>query len=329
MSEKLRWGILGTGNIANQFATALSSMDDAEIAAVGSRSQATADAFAEKYGIARRHASYEALAADPEVDLIYVSTPHGLHKENTLLCIEHGKGVVCEKPFTLNRKDAEEVFAAARAKGVFVMEAMWTRFIPAVRQAMKWIAEGRIGEVRMVQSSFGFAWDGTEAGRLFEPEMGGGSLLDVGIYPITIAHLAFGGAPSAMTGIAHLGESGVDEQAGFVLGYEGGGLAVLSSAILTETPYDAYILGTLGKIKLHSTFWNAEKVSLQIGEGDWETQTFPHPCNGFEYEAMEAQRCFREGRIESETMSHAITLEVMGIMDTLRSQWGLRYPGED
>lgn len=327
MSDSVRWGILGTGNIAHQFANAQTAMDDARIVAVGSRSQESADTFGKEYSVDRCHASYEALARDPDVDLIYVATPHGLHKANTLLCIEHGKAVLCEKPFTINRKDAEEVFAFARERGVFVMEAMWTRFIPAVQQAMRWIQEGVIGDVRMVHANFGFRWDAPEGAALFDPAMGGGSLLDVGIYPITLAHMAFAGAPTRVQGMSTLGRNGIDEQAGMVLGFENGGLAVLSSAIMTDTPYDAHIMGTEGRIQLHDSFWNATKVSLHRGD-DVEQLELPLLCNGYEYEAIEAQNCFREGKLESETMPHSTTLEILTVMDELRAQWGLRYPME-
>ncbi|MFP6584496.1 MAG: Gfo/Idh/MocA family oxidoreductase [Candidatus Hydrogenedentota bacterium] len=328
MANRVRWGILGTGSIAHQFADALTAMDDAEIVAVGSRTQKSADAFGKEYGVERCHSSYDDLANDADVDLIYIATPHGLHKENTILCIEAGKGVLCEKPFTINRKDAEEVFAVAKKEQVFVMEAMWTRFIPVLRQAMIWIDDGSIGEVRMVQANFGFRWDAPEGAALFDPAMGGGSLLDVGIYPITLAHMAFGSVPTQIQSIPTIGRNGVDEQAGMVLGFENGGLAVLSSAIMTETPYDAYIMGTDGMIRLHDSFWNATKVSLRRSEGEPEVHEFPQMCNGYEYEAREAQRCFREGKLESEIMSHATTLDVLGIMDTLRAQWGLTYPME-
>jgi predicted dehydrogenase len=325
MSEKTRWGILGTGNIASQFATALNYMDDADLAAVGSRAEESADAFGDTFGIAKRYASYEALVADPEIDLVYVSTPHQCHKDNTILCLEAGKGVICEKPFTINRAEAEEVFAVAEKTGMFLMEAMWTRYIPAVQQAMRWIEGGAIGDVRMVQASFGFRADEGEE-RLFDPAAGGGSLLDVGIYPITLAHLAFGRAPDRIESIPYLGYNGVDEQAAILFGYEGGGVALLGSAIRTETPLDGYIMGSEGMITLHDTFWNASRASLTLNEQEPETMEFPLDCNGYEYEAREAQRCFHAGLLESPVMTHAVTLEIMGIMDGIRADWGLKYP---
>ncbi|HIA47616.1 MAG TPA: Gfo/Idh/MocA family oxidoreductase [Candidatus Hydrogenedentes bacterium] len=327
MAVKTLWGILGTGNIASKFATALNSMDDAELAGVGSRAQESADAFGDRFGVARRYDSYERLAADPDIDLVYISTPHDCHKENAILCFEAGKGVLCEKPFTINRGEAEEVTAAASKAGVFLMEAMWMRYIPAVQQAMRWIREGAIGDARMVQASFGFRVDEVE-GRLFDPAAGGGSLLDVGIYPITLAHLAFGRAPDRIESIPYLGHNGVDEQAAILFGYEGGGVALLGSAVRTKTPLDGTIMGTEGMITLHDTFWNASRVSLTLNDQKPQTVELPLDCNGYEYEAREAQRCFHEGLLESPLMTHATTLEVMKIMDWIRADWGLKYPME-
>jgi len=324
-ARPVRWGILGTGYIARLFAQALRSLDDADLAAVGSRTQASADAFGADYQIRHRHASYAALAADPEVDIVYIATPHALHKDNSILCLNAGKAVLCEKPFTINRVQSEEVIRAAATNKRFLMEAMWTRFIPAVQQAVTWIREGAIGDVRMVQASFGFR-DHEE--KLFNPALGGGSLLDVGIYPITLAHLAFGGPPTRIQSLPTLGKNGVDEQAGILLGHKNGGLAVLASAIQTQTPHEAFIMGTEGMIRLHDTFWNATQVSLIPADGSPATKSFPFHCNGYEYEAREAQACLRAGRLESEIMPHRITLEIMDTLDTIRRQWGLRYPME-
>jgi len=324
-NRPVRWGILGTGNIAQQFATALHSLDDAEIAGVGSRTRASAEQFGDRFGVPRRHGSYVSLAEDPDVDIVYIATPHALHMENTILCLNAGKAVICEKPFAINRAQAAEMIRVARAQKRFLMEAMWTRFIPAVRQAVDWIAAGEIGEVRMVQASFGFRDD---AASLFDPALGGGSLLDVGVYPITLAHLAFGRQPARIETMATLGRGGVDEQAAVLLGYDNGGIAVLSSAIQTQTPTDAYILGTNGIIRLHDTFWNATQVSLQCPDEPPLIVSRSHDCNGYEWEAREVHACLRTGRLESEIMPHRATLDVMETLDAIRAKWGLRYPME-
>jgi dihydrodiol dehydrogenase / D-xylose 1-dehydrogenase (NADP) len=325
MATPTHWGILGTGSIARLFTTALQSLDDARVVAVGSRAQETADAFGDQFAIPRRHASYEALAADPEVEIIYVATPHRYHQENSILCLNAGKAVLCEKPFTINRQQAEAVIAVARQRKRFLMEAMWTRFIPAVKKALEWIDQGAIGEVRMVQASFGFR---DQDDQLFDPYLGGGSLLDVGIYPINLAHMAFAKSPMRIESLATLGKGGVDEQAGMLLGYEGGGLAILASAIQTQTPTDATLMGTEGMIRLGHTFWDATEATLLREGMEPEVCLLPHRCNGYEYEAEAVHGCLHSGQLECAAMTHQMTLDILTTMDTIRSQWGLRYPME-
>jgi predicted dehydrogenase len=327
MSEKTRWGILATGNIAHKFADGLQALDDAELVAVGSRSQASADEFGEEYDVPRRHPTYEALAADDEVDAIYVSTPHPFHKENTLLCLEHGKAVLCEKPFAVNADEAEVMLNAAREKGLFLMEAMWTHFFPAMERIRELVAEGAIGEVRMVKADFCFRSGWNPEGRLLNPELAGGGLLDVGVYCIALAQMVYGKAPAQVTGIPHLGETGVDEQAGMVLGYDDGALAVLTCAVRTSTPHEALIVGTDGWIKVPPLFWQPDKIIVASG-GEEKEETFERLGNGYSYEAREVGACLREGRLESEVVPHAKTLDIMRTMDKLREQWGLRYPIE-
>ncbi len=328
MAKTYRWGIIGTGNIATQFATCLQVCDNAVLQSVGSRSQEGADAFGEKFNVTNRHATYEGLINDPEVDVVYVSTPHSLHKENSIACLRAGKPVLCEKPFTLNASDSQDVIDVARETGLFLMEGIWTRFFPVIKQIEAWIAEGAIGEPRMVRADFGFRMDYSERNRLWDPALGGGSLLDVGIYPITLASIAFRDAPESIHGTAYISEQGVDEQAAFVLAYSGGRLATLSSAVRTKTDWDAFIYGETGSIRLHDTFWRPEKATLTPAEGDEVVFETPSESLGFEYEIREVMRCLDAGLIECPDMPHSRTLEVMGTMDTMRKQWGLHYPGE-
>ena len=325
-SEIIHWGILGPGNIAKQFATGLQAVSGAKLLSVGSRSQEKADAFADQFDAPKRHASYEALAADPEVDVVYIATPHPGHKAAALLCIEHGKAVICEKPFTINAAEAEEVITAARAKGVFVMEAMWTRFFPAMVHVRKLLEDGAIGDVRLLQADFGFRTDINPKGRLFDPALGGGGLLDVGVYAISLASMIFGTA-SQVTGLAHLGETGVDEQAAIVLGYPGGGLASITTGIRINTPHEAHILGTDGHIKLHGPWWKPATMTISSG-GKSEEVTIPYESVGMNYEAEEVNRCLRAGETESAILPLDETLAIMKTMDKLRAQWGLKYPME-
>jgi predicted dehydrogenase len=327
MSDTFRWGILGTGNIARQFATGLQALPDATLAAVGSRSQEAADAFGAQFGAARRHASYEALAADPEVDAIYVATPHSMHRENTLLCIEHGKPVLCEKPFAINAAQSEEMVAAARARGVFLMEAMWTRFLPLLGRMRALLDARVIGEVRMLQADFGFRTGVNPKGRLFDPALGGGALLDVGIYPVSLASMVLG-QPSRVASMADIGSTGVDEQAAIILGYENGQLALLSTAIRTSTPHEARIMGTNGLIRLHDQWWRGTGMTLAVSGQEPQRIDEPIAGNGYNYEAAEVARCVRAGLLESETMPLDETLAIMRTLDAVRAQWGLRYPME-
>jgi predicted dehydrogenase len=324
---KTRWGILGTGNIASQFARGLATLDDAELVAVGSRTAASAAAFGERFSAPRRHGSYAALASDPAVDAIYVATPHPLHHDNTLMCLEAGKAVLCEKPFAINADQAQSMITTARERGVFLMEAMWTRFLPHMVRLRELLAAGAIGELRMLQADFGFRTSFNPQGRLFDPALGGGALLDVGIYTASLASMVFG-TPERVTSMAHLGETGVDEQSAMLFGYAGGRLALLSQAIRTNSPHEALLLGTTGKIRLHSSWWKATPITLSVDGRPDELIDLPMVGNGYNYEAAEVGRCLREGRTESDVMPLDETLAIIRTLDEVRAQWGLRYPGE-
>lgn len=326
MSDVFRWGIIGPGSIAHKFATGLRALDDAQIVAVGSRSQDRADAFADTYDVPNRHASYEALAEDPEVDAVYVATPHPFHKENSILCLKAGKPVLCEKPFTINQYEAREVIEVARSEGVFLMEAMWTRFLPITKQVKAWVTDGAIGEVRMLYADFGFRARLNPKGRLFDLALGGGGLLDIGIYPISYASIIFGTQPATISSQAHIGETGVDEQAAMVFSYDQGQLALISCGVRIKTPHEAKILGTDGMITVPQ-FWNGRTAILSAG-GKEEVITLECTGNGYECEAAEVAHCVREGKLESDLMPHDDTLANMQTLDAIREQWGLKYPME-
>lgn len=326
--DVVRWGILSTGSIARQFARGLAHAPGAQLVAVGSRSQANAEAFGDEFGVPRRYASYEALAADPDLDVIYIGTPHPFHAANSLLCIEAGKAVLCEKPFALNARQASAVIRAARERGVFLMEALWTRFTPVMRKVRALLAEGAIGRPRMVTADFGFHAPFDPESRLFNRALGGGALLDVGVYPVSLASMVFGPPPRIST-IAHLGATGVDEQAAIILGYDDGALALLSCAITVMTPMEATIAGERGMIRLPANWWMPQECILSL-EGEPE-QIFelPFTGNGYNYEALEVMRCLREGLLESPIMPLDETLALMQTLDDIRAQWGLRYPEEE
>jgi len=327
MSTKFRWGILGAGGIAKKFSIGVQALADHELIAVGSRTQEKADQFADQFNIPHRHASYEALVSDPEVDAIYVATPHPMHKENTLLCLAHGKHVLCEKPFTINAGEAQAIIDAARKHKLFLMEAMWTRFIPAVLEAKRLVDSGAIGEVRMINADFGYRAGFNPASRAFDPALGGGGLLDVGIYPLSLTSM-FLGRPDRIASLADIGQTGVDEQSAFVLGYPGGQLATIYNAVRTNTPQEAIIMGTDGMIRIHPPFWIPKKLTLtQPGKGAQEME-IPFAANGYNYEAAEVANCVRAGKLESDVMPLDESLQLMETMDAIRAQWGMKYPME-
>jgi predicted dehydrogenase len=327
MTDKIRWGILGPGNIAKKFAKGLSVLPDAELVAVGSRTQENADAFGDQFDVPRRHASYEALAADPKVDVIYVATPHPFHKENTILCLEAGKAVLCEKPFAINAAEAKEMIALAREKKLFLMEAMWTRFLPIIVKVRELLAKGVIGEVQMLNADFCFRAEFDPKSRLLAPHLGGGALLDVGIYPISLASMVFG-SPSRVTSLAHLGETGVDERSAYLLGYDGGQLAILSAAIRTDSPREVTLMGTEGKIRIHPEWWCGTTLTLSVEGQENKTIRLPLKKNGYEYEAIEVNERLREGKLESDVMTLDESLSIMQTLDKIREPWGLTYPME-
>jgi dihydrodiol dehydrogenase / D-xylose 1-dehydrogenase (NADP) len=324
--KKIKWGIIGAGGIANKFVESLKSIEDAELTAVSSRDAGRAAGYAGKYGAKRYYGSYEELVKDPDIDIIYVATPHSAHLDCTMMCLKAGKSVLCEKPFTINASQAKLLVDTAREQKVFLMEAMWTRYLPAIVKVRELSASGAIGEVRMIKADFGFRTDIIPQARLFNPDLGGGALLDVGIYPLSFASMILGSKPLKASGTSNTGITGVDEQCAFLLTYEGGQLAVLSAAIRTHIPHDAWVLGTEGYIKIPD-FWHADSVELSRN-GKVEILKLPYLSNGYAHEAIEAMDCLRQGRLESPVMPLDETVELMHVLDDIRTQIGLKYPGE-
>ena len=330
MPKKIRWGILGPGGIAHKFAIGLKAVPDTEIVAVGSRDPQRANTFADTFDIPHRHGSYIELANDPEVDVIYVATPHPFHKECAMLCLEAGKAVLCEKPLTVDAEQAEELIACARERKQFLMEAMWTRFLPVIVKVREWLTEGAIGKPRLLTADHGSRKTlSTEIleGRLFNPKLGGGGLLDVGVYTVALAYMVFG-APSKITSLAHIGATNVDEQASILLGYDAGQIANLFCAIRTETSKEARIIGTAGSIHIPE-FWQATSATLNRTGKDPVHIKIPFTANGFENQAIEVINCIRKGKLESRIMPLDESLSIMKTMDAVREQWGLEYPPFD
>ena len=325
MNDRIGWGILGTGKIAHKFASDLKQLPDAQLKAVGSRTAEAAERFGKEFEVPHRYASYEALMEDPDVVAIYVATPHAHHQENTLLALGAGKAVLCEKPFAINAREAEAVIAFSRSNKVFLMEAMWTRCFPLMAKLRELLASGVIGEVRMLTANFGFRAEYHEEQRLFDPGAGGGALLDVGVYPVSLASMIFG-PPTRIVSQAHLGKTGVDEEAAMILSHPQGQLALLSTAIRLETVQEAKILGTTGRIRLHRPWWQPTAMTMVRDGVNDETMEFPLIGNGYQYEAAEVMRRLRAGKQESDLMPLDETLSIMRTLDVIRGQWGLRYP---
>ncbi|MEJ2148169.1 MAG: Gfo/Idh/MocA family oxidoreductase [Chloroflexota bacterium] len=325
--ETTRWGILSTGWIAAQLAQAMTDQPDAEILAVGSRTQVSADAFGDQWNIPRRYGSYEALANDPDLDVIFIGTPHTFHYENMLLCLNAGKHVLCEKPLTINAAQAEECIALARQKGLFLMEAMWMRFLPAIRALNERLSEGALGEVRLVEADFVIPKPYDPHHRLYDPYLGGGALLDLGVYPISFTHMILG-TPDQMLSHAHLGETNVDELATMIFIYNSGKSAVLTTSQRLVHPVEALVVGTEGYARVHSMFFRAQRFSVQIGEeGKEQVFDYPYESNGYIHEVRAVQACLQAGKLESDLMPLDESLAIMQIMDELRSGWGVFYPG--
>ncbi len=326
MSDSVKWGIVATGSIARKFAQGLKAADNAELVAVASRAQESADAFAEEFNVPNRHVGTEALAADADVDVVYVATPHSRHKADTIACLDGGKHVLCEKPFAMNSAEVSEMVECASKNKLFLMEAMWTHFFPAMIKLRELLAAGTIGEVRLVQSNFCFRTGWNPESRLLNPELGGGALLDVGVYNIALAHKIYGQEPSRIDSQAHIGETGVDEQSSMVFGYENGAMAVLTNAVRTSTPHDATVYGTDGYIKI-AKFWQPDGLIVKTTDNEEET-SFERLGNGYAYEAIEVMNCIKSGALESDVMPLEKSISIMKTMDAIREQWGLRYPME-
>jgi predicted dehydrogenase len=322
-----RWGILGTGKIAKRFMQAAFYVPEAQVVAVGSREQHTADQFGAQYGIPKRYGSYDALLHDAEVEIVYIATPHTLHAENTLAALQAGKHVLCEKPFTINAQQAEQVIRAARASGKFVMEGMWTRCFPVVREIVRRIQTGELGEIRYLQADFGFRPEFNPASRLFAPELGGGALLDVGVYPIALAFLVLG-APKQVVSHATLGATGVDELCSMLFLYDNGAQAVMSASLQVEMPKQANICGTLARIQLPAPWWKPSEAYLIRNDGTTEHLLYPYEGDGLQFEIRHVHDCLRQGLTESPWMPLDETLAIMHTLDALRAQWGVRYPLE-
>ena len=324
----IRWGIVGTGGIATSFADDLRRLPDASLVAVGSRSQSSADEFGARFDVPHRHASYDDLVNDADVDVVYIATPHVGHHDAAMSAIDAGKAVLVEKPFTLNANEAASLIDAARSRGVFLMEAMWARFLPHMVRVRELLASRALGDVRVVIADHNQWFARDPSHRLFDPTVGGGALLDLGIYPVSFASMVFG-APMRVTAVSDRAFTGVDATTSAILQYDDGAHSVVTTSLEVAGPTSAAIVGTEARIKFDGVFYAPTAFTLIARDGTvLERFDEPHEGRGLRHEAAQVMRCLRAGQLESDVMPLDETLEIMDTLDEIRRQIGLVYPGE-
>lgn len=323
-----RWGILGLGRIAHKFAQDLLTVPDATIQAVASTNQERANEFAAQYGATYAFGSYEGLLTCPDIDVVYVATPHVNHYENTLMLLKGGLPVLCEKPFAMNGQQVAEMVEMAHEKGVFLMEALWSRFMPTILKAKELIDTGAIGNVQMLKADFGFKATFTPEGRLFNKALGGGALLDIGIYPLFLSYLLLG-KPQSIKASAAMGSTGSDEQCGMVLTYSDNKIALLDCTLTAKTDCVGLIYGDLGMIRIHGRFHESQVVSLEYDGQEPQVFTFARSTHGYEYEIRHVGQCLGNAHTESPLWSLNDSIALMGLLDGVREEAGIWYDQDD
>jgi dihydrodiol dehydrogenase / D-xylose 1-dehydrogenase (NADP) len=322
----ISWGIIGTGNIANQFANDFKYVTKGTLVGVASRSKSKAIAFSNKYGIEKTYDSYEAIVKDPSIDIVYIATPHTFHKEHTLLALNHNKHVLCEKPFAVNESDVKDMIQLAKKKNLFLMEAMWMVFQPVFKQVQKWISEDKIGKIKTIKAEFGFQPPYDLNSRLYNIDLAGGTLLDIGIYPLTLALYLLNKEPIDIQAMASIGKSKVDEQLSVNLKFAPDQMAMLSSSFMSKFKDDAFIYGEKGYIHIPN-FWYSKKASLvtKTETVEYENTT---PIYGYANEIEHVNEMLLKGKTESNIVTFAKSKQLIKNMDLIRDQIGLKYPFE-
>ncbi|WP_046758109.1 Gfo/Idh/MocA family protein [Kordia jejudonensis] len=323
MSKKIHWGIIGLGSIAHKFAADLQRSDSAILHGVASRSMEKATEFASRYNAKKAYDSYEKLVNDPEIDVVYIATPHVFHFENTMMCLQKGKSVLCEKPMGIDTQQTQTMIAEAKARNLFLMEAIWTRFMPSIEKMLQLLNEKVIGDISSVHADFGFRTEFDPESRLFNKKLAGGSLLDIGIYPIFLSLLVLG-IPSDIHAVARMTPTEIDSFCAMLFHYSTNEKAVLTSTFEANTPTEAFIHGTKGSIKLHRSFHEANTISLDI-DGEITVFDLPHTGNGYVHEIEEVNRCIRDGKTESATLPLAFSEQLIKIIDRVKAEIGLKY----
>ena len=326
MKQHFNWGIIGPGKIAHKFAQDLEQVSGAKIYAIAGRNQERAQRFADVYQAPHAFDDVSQLLALPDLDVVYIATPHTQHHQYTIQCLEASKAVLCEKPWAINSREAEDVAALAREKQVFLMEAVWTRFLPTTQKILSLIAEGTIGTVESIQADFGFrVLEPDPESRLFNPALGGGSLLDIGLYPVFLAQLLLG-TPEQIHAHARLSETGVDTEMNILLDYGPGQVANLHSTFGAHTKTEAFIHGSKGSIHWHTRWHEPTHFSVLLPEQGPENYFFDYQTHGYSYEAERVQECLAQGLLECPELPLDFSLKMTKLLDDIRQKAGVQYP---
>jgi predicted dehydrogenase len=325
--RSFRWGIIGPGRIARKFADCIQSLPNSTVQAIASRSAKDIKQLTSEFHAEAGYQCYEELVLDKNIDAVYIATPHRFHYENAMLCLNHGKPALVEKAFTVNALEAESLAVEARKKGVFLMEAMWTRFLPVYGRVDQWLKSGKIGEVQLATSSLGFIARRDPGDRLLNPALAGGAVLDLGVYATAVSQFIFSKTPVSIKAQGYIGKTGVDEAISASLDYGGGRYSQFACTFLARPSMKVEIIGTKGEITILPVFNSAERASLIINKREKIVQ-LPHRINGFEYQIEEAQNCVKSGKLESSLMPLSASIDNLRVLDEIRKQIGVKYSFE-
>ena len=327
MTRKINWGIIGPGRIAHKFASDLLLSGNSKLYGVASRNIERAREFGQQYNAVKHYGSYEELAKDPDIDVIYIATPHTFHYENTMMCLQEGKSVLCEKPMGVNTAEVRTMIEEARSRNLFLMEAMWTRFIPGTEKMLELIGSGAIGNISFIRADFGFKAGPDRPERVFNKKLGGGSLMDIGIYPLYLALLLMG-VPADVKAVARMYETQVDSYCAMLLDYADNSKAVLESTFEADTPVEAYIYGDKGTIKMHKQFHHTKKLSLFQDGKSGKVFDIEYTGNGYYHEIEEVNNCLINGKTESSKLPLSVSLDLITMIDRVKQEIGLWYDAD-
>lgn len=328
MKQTYNWGIVGLGKIAHSFASDILKTENAKLWAVASRSKQKAVNFADEYKVPNVYGSYQELLNCRNLDVVYIATPHSFHCEQTILFLDHGIPVLCEKPLAINSRQVNQMILASRGRGVFLMEAMWTRFLPMINNMLKLVMEDTIGDIVNLKADFGFKADFNPQSRLFDPKLGGGALLDIGIYPVFLSLLLMG-EPNNIIAKTEFASTGVDEMCKMVLEYEDNKTAFLQCSVIEKTNTIAEIFGTKGMITLHSRWHESDKLTVKLLTGETRDYEFEYKGKGYNFEMIEVMKCLTNKKLESNFMSLEFSRKLMNLLDKIREKTGIIYPEDN